>query len=130
MEHGLLYFAAPILLIIGLSQMYLTSQWHMYYQWLSEQGPIGVRINGLISLAIGGPIVIYHNVWSGPPILLTMLGWLFIMEAALCLFVPGAGLSGIVGVENELRYRIIRGTGVAFIVIGGVLFIHMVAASA
>lgn len=130
MEHGVVYVAPPVLVIIGLSQIYLTRRWHMYYQWLSEQGPIGVRVNGLISLAIGSPIVIYHNVWSGPPLLLTMLGWLLIMESALCLFVPGAGLSGLAEVGEELRHRIIRGTGAAFIVIGGVLFIHMATASA
>ncbi len=130
MENGILTFAAPALVLVGLSQIYITDQWQRYYHWLSDLGAPGVRLNGLISLAIGSPIVIYHNVWSGPPILLTLMGWLFLSESALCLFAPGAGLAGLAEVEESVRSRIIRGTGAAFIVIGGVLFIHMVTAVA
>ena len=93
-------------------------------------GTNGVRFNGLVSLAIGSPIVVLHNVWSGPPLLLTVLGWLLLSESVLCLFVPGAGLAGLADVDDVTRGRIIRGTGAALIVVGGVLVAHLMSATA
>ena len=127
---GILTVAAPALVFLGLTQIYATERWQTYYRWLSDMGTAGVRFNGLVSLAIGSPIVILHNVWSGPPILLTLLGWLLLSESALCLFIPGAGLAGLADVDDVTRGRIIRGTGAALIIVGGVLVIHLMAATA
>ena len=129
-EEGILKVAAPALVLLGLSQIYATERWQTYYRWLSHMGTTGVRINGLVSLAVGGPIVILHNVWSGPPLLLTLLGWLLLSESMLCLFVPGAGLAGLAEVDDVVRERIIRGTGAALIVVGGVLLAHLMTATA
>ncbi len=49
-------------------ESYATERWQSYYRMLSSLGQTGVRLNGLVSLVIGGPIVILHNVWSGPPL--------------------------------------------------------------
>lgn len=125
----ILTIAAPALILIGLSQIYKTEFWQSYYRWLASLGSLGVRLNGLISLSIGSPIVIFHNVWSGPPILLTLFGWMLLTESALCLFLPGAGLAGLAEVEDEARSRIIVGTGAALVIIGGVLAAHLLRTS-
>ncbi len=129
MEDAIISFAAPTLIFMGLTQIYRTGHWQDYYRWLSGMGSAGVRFNGLISLAIGSPIVIFHNIWSGPPLLLTIFGWLLLSESALCLFVPRAGLAGLAEVEDGTRASIIKGTGAAFIIVGGVLGIHVLTAS-
>lgn len=129
MEETVLKFAAPVLIVIGISQIYSTARWQNYYRWLSSMGVAGVRFNGLISLAIGSPIVVMHNVWSGPPILLTLFGWMLLTESALCLFMPGTGLAGLTEVEDGLRHQIIVGTGVALVVVGGVLGAHTMTAA-
>ncbi|MFL2771016.1 MAG: hypothetical protein ACJZ9F_08395 [Rhodospirillaceae bacterium] len=125
----ILSVATPTLILIGLSQIYSTGYWESYYRWLSSMGSRGVRFNGLISLAISGPIVTLHNVWSGPPILLTLFGWLLLTESALCLFLPGAGLAGLAEVEEAARRRIIVGTGAALVIVGGVLATHLLTVS-
>ena len=116
--------AALVMGVLGLSQLYATERWQAYYRWLAAQGTLGVRLNGLVSLTLGTPIVLFHNVWSGPPLLLTAVGWLLLLESVLCLAFPGAGLAGLVEIEDSARGRVIRGTGVALLVIGGVLAVH------
>ena len=122
----MIWIAAPVLIGLGLSQVYATEIWQSYYRTLGALGQNGVRLNGMVSLIIGGPIVTLHNVWSGPPLLLTLFGWLLLLESAMCLMLPGAGLAGLSDIEGEIRGRVIRCTGVALIVIGGVLAVHAV----
>jgi uncharacterized protein YjeT (DUF2065 family) len=125
MANTMVLIAAPILVGLGVSQMYFTHKWQSYCRMLGSLGQTGVRLNGLVSLVIGGPIVILHNIWSGPPLLLTLLGWLLLLESALCLVLPRAGLAGLSEVDDDTRGGVIRGMGVALVVIGGVLCVHV-----
>lgn len=125
MANTMVWIAAPVFICLGVSQMYATQRWQSYYRMLGALGQNGVRLNGLVSLAIGGPIVILHNVWSGPPVLLTFFGWLLLLESALCLFIPGAGLAGLSDVDDDTRGGVIKGMGVALVVVGGVLGVHV-----
>jgi uncharacterized protein YjeT (DUF2065 family) len=129
MESIIVSVAAPVLILIGISHIYKTEGWQNYYRWLSSMGIAGVRFNGLVSLVIGSPIVILHNVWSGPPLLLTLFGWLLLSESAMCLVAPGAGLAGLADVEDNARRRIIIGSGAALVVVGGVLGTHLLTAA-
>jgi len=45
---------------------------------------------GLISMFVGLLIVLTHNVWSGSAldVLVTLIGWLFILRGALIFFLP------------------------------------------
>ncbi len=126
MTEPFIFIASILLAVAGLSQLYAPHLWQAYYVWLASQGTAGVRLNGLISLSVGGVIVFFHNVWSGPPLLLTVIGWLLLLESALCLFAPGAGLASLSEVEGGSRVSILKGTGVVLIVISGVLGVHAI----
>lgn len=125
----MLLIASPILIALGLSQLYATQYWQSYYDFLSNLGRAGVRLNGMVSLAVGGAIVAFHNVWAGPPLLLTLIGWLLLVESILCLAVPSAGLTGLSEMDVGTRARIVKGTGVALIIVGGVLGAHLLTAT-
>jgi uncharacterized protein YjeT (DUF2065 family) len=129
MPENLIWVAAPVLIGLGMSQLYATQHWQSYYRKLGAMGENGVRLNGLVSLFIGGPIVIFHNVWSGPPLLLTLLGWFLLLESAMCLILPRAGVAGLMDVDDKTRGGIIKGTGVALVVVGGVLCVHALTAA-
>lgn len=120
--------ATPLLLVLGLSQIYAPRWWQAYYIWLANQGRTGVRFNGFVSLTLGLPVAVWHNVWSGPPLLLTLLSWFLLAEFVLCLLAPEAGLRALRDVESPVRARIIRGTGVALVVLGLVLAINLYSA--
>ncbi len=126
MTEPFVLLASLLLAVAGLSQLYAPHLWQAYYAWLASRGVAGVRLNGLISLGLGGIIVSFHNIWSGPPLLLTLLGWLLLLESAMCLFAPRAGLASLSEVEGSSRASILKGTGVVLIVVSGVLGVHAV----
>lgn len=125
----MLLIATPVLIALGLSQLYATRYWQSYYDFLSSLGQNGVRLNGVISLAAGGVVVAFHNVWAGPPLLLTLIGWLLLVESILCLAVPSAGLTGLSEMGADTRARIVKGTGVFLIIVAGVLGVHVLTAA-
>jgi len=75
MEHAVQAFAAVSLLVIGLSHLFQPMAWIRYYQWLAQQGIAGAFTEGFLILSFGAIIVGFHNVWHGPAIGLTLVGW-------------------------------------------------------
>ncbi len=61
----------------------------------------GAFANGFLSLITGTLIVAFHNVWSGIPVVLTVLGWSFVLKAAVVFVVPNWGLRSIGRVRRE-----------------------------
>lgn len=46
-------------------------------------------LTGVIALIIGGLIVLLHNVWSGWPIVVTLVGWAAIAKGVVRTLAPG-----------------------------------------
>jgi uncharacterized membrane protein len=80
MEQATQVFAAVSLLVIGLSHLVQPKAWVTYFQTLAAQGPSGAFIEGFLCLSFGGIIVGFHNVWHGPALLLTLLGWAQVLK--------------------------------------------------
>jgi hypothetical protein len=62
-------------------------------------------LSGILALIIGGLIVLLHNVWSGWPIAITLLGWAAILKGVVRLIAPDAAkslLSKFVGNKNDI----------------------------
>jgi len=43
--------------------------------WLRGIGRCGVFIEGLFTLNCGALVVAFHNVWTGLPVVVTLIGW-------------------------------------------------------
>jgi uncharacterized protein YjeT (DUF2065 family) len=80
MEQATQVFAAVPLLVIGLSHLLQPRAWVAYFQALAAQGPSGAFIEGFLCLTFGGIIVGFHNVWHGPALVLTLLGWAQVLK--------------------------------------------------
>ena len=80
MEQATQVFAAVSLLVIGLSHLVQPKAWVAYFQNLAAQGTPGAFIDGFLCLSFGGIIVGFHNVWHGPALLLTLLGWAQVLK--------------------------------------------------
>jgi uncharacterized protein YjeT (DUF2065 family) len=80
MEQATQVFAAVSLLVIGLSHLLQPKVWVTYFQALAAQGAPGAFVEGFLCLTFGGIIVGFHNVWHGPAILLTLLGWAQVLK--------------------------------------------------
>ena len=79
-----------------------------------RQGRPGAFANGFLSLFTGTLIVAFHNVWSGIPVALTLIGWAMVLKGAVVFIMPDWGLRSIARVRKE-NSRILILPGVVMI---------------
>jgi hypothetical protein len=91
--------------IIGLSHIVLPRVWVEFFVMLRERGYVGVFLNGMLSLMVGSIIVSLHNVWSGPAMLVTLIGWAQVIKGLVSLTIPSFGLNKMMRVSMERAYE-------------------------
>jgi hypothetical protein len=94
--------------VIGLSHIVARRAWAEFYNRLHALGHTGVFVNGFLSLMFGSIIVGFHNVWSGLPAILTVLGWAQVVKAFVAFVFPSVAARGIgrVRVERDWEFAI------------------------
>jgi len=81
LEQATQLFAAVSLFVIGLSHLFQPKAWVVWFQALAARGTVGAFTDGFICLSFGAMIVGFHNVWEGPAMVLTLIGWAQVMKA-------------------------------------------------
>jgi uncharacterized protein YjeT (DUF2065 family) len=115
--EGVETFAALYFLVIGLSHVVQPRAWVELFRMLQGYGRAGAFMEGFLSLALGAFIVAFHNVWSGPEIVLTLIGWAQVAKGALRFVAPQLGLRAYEKVSLERAWQFQVG-GVLSIAIG------------
>ena len=118
MEQATQVFAAVSLLVIGLSHLLQPKAWVAYFQALAAQGPSGAFTEGFLCLSFGGIIVAFHNVWHGPALLLTLLGWAQILKGLGRFVAPQVAVRVMARISIE-RAWLFRAGGVFALVLSG-----------
>ena len=90
MERSIQFFAAMNFFVIGLSHIFQRDVWVEYFAKLHSLGRLGPFAEGFLYLNFGALLVSFHNVWSGPEIVLTLIGWSQIAKALLRFVAPEA----------------------------------------
>lgn len=121
MEKAAELFAAICFLVIGLSHMAQPRAWVDLFIRLREKGHSGVFIVAFMSLPFGAFIVAFHNVWTGLPILLTLVGWAQVIKGGTYFIVPQLGLKALATVAPQRAWTIVVG-GFVFLCLSGVLW--------
>ena len=93
MEVAIERLVALCCFVIGVSHIVQPRAWaELFIHW-REKGVVGVLYTGLLHFALGALIVAFHNVWSGGiPILVTLLGWAWVVKGLLYLVYPKHGM--------------------------------------
>lgn len=120
MERSIEVFAAINFTIMGLSHLAHPRAWIEFFSLLRSKGEAGALVNGFITLGMGSIIVAFHNVWSGIPVVLTVVGWLYVLKSLMIFTVPGAGLRSL-GLAEAGKGRALVAPGVFLLVLGGLL---------
>jgi hypothetical protein len=115
-ERAIEIFAAVQFLVIGLSHIVRPRVWVDFFTWLRGKGHAGVFVNGFLSLGFGSIIVGFHNVWSGLPTILTVIGWSQVLKGLVSFVMPQWGMRSLRRVSYERAHEF---------VIGGVLFLAL-----
>jgi hypothetical protein len=121
MEQAVQVFAAVGFLVIGLSHLGQPRAWVAFYQALVARGATGAFLEGFLLLNFGAIIVAFHNVWDGPAVVLTLIGWAQVLKGAVRFLAPEVALRGMARVPPERAWQFQAG-GVFALVISGFLF--------
>jgi hypothetical protein len=95
MEQTVEWFILITSVVIGLSHLCYPRDWGAAFAAMHRSGRPGAFANGGLSLAPGAAIVAGHPVWSGPAVVLTVLGCLMIVKGVVCFLAPGHALASM-----------------------------------
>jgi uncharacterized protein YjeT (DUF2065 family) len=118
MEREIQLLASVQFLVIGLSHLLQPRAWVRFFHRLREEGHAGVFANGFLSLWFGTLVVSFHNVWSGLPIVLTLIGWAQVIKALVSFVAPARALRGMQRVSEERAWEF-RVAGVIALALSG-----------
>lgn len=105
MEQAIQFFAAIGFLVIGISHLAQPKAWVAFFQALAARGTTGVFLEGFLVLSFGTFIVAFHNVWHGPAIVLTLVGWAQVLKGAVRFIAPQVGLRVMQRVSPERAWH-------------------------
>jgi uncharacterized protein YjeT (DUF2065 family) len=120
-QRSIELFAALYFLAIGLSHVLHPHAWVDLFIRLREQGPSGAFFEGFLALSFGALIVAFHNVWSGLPTVLTLIGWGQVAKGVARFVLPRLGVRVYQRVSHE-RAGEFRFAGAFALVLAGFLF--------
>ena len=83
-------FAGVSFMAIGLSHLIQPLAWVEWFSRLRALGRPGVFAEGFVTLNFGALIVAFHNVWSGPGVVLTVVGWAQVLKGLVRFIAPTA----------------------------------------
>jgi uncharacterized protein YjeT (DUF2065 family) len=108
-EAGVERLAALVLLLTCLSHITAPGAWRALFERIGKSDAPGLA-TAAIHLPLGLLIVAFHNVWSGPAIVFTLIGWALLLKGALHLLFPTLAKRSLkipgTGEQAERRYRL------------------------
>ncbi|MCP5047888.1 MAG: hypothetical protein GY940_12000 [bacterium] len=124
-ERAIQIYAVINLAIIGISHITAPKAWVDFFIRLRDRGEAGVIVVAFMSLGFGSIIVAFHSVWSGLPLVVTLLGWAQILKATIYLVFPAFGLKKLQRVSMERSHEFIY-AGIMLLVLAGVIGYHLI----
>jgi hypothetical protein len=124
MERAIQIFAIVNFVVIGLSHALRPKVWAEYFAILRQQGEAGVFAAAFLSLSFGSLIVAFHNVWTGIPLVLTLLGWAQVAKSLLYFTFPAFGLRKLQIPTRERAHHFVA-PGIAFLGLAALLGYHV-----
>lgn len=124
MERAIQIYAIINFAVIGISHVLRPKAWVDFFVLLRERGEPGVFAAAFLSLSFGSIIVAFHNVWSGLPLVLTLVGWAQVLKALLYFAFPAFGLRKL-QIPTHDRARMFVPPGVVFLILAALLGYHV-----
>jgi hypothetical protein len=77
-------------------------------------------VDGFLNLPLASMIIGFHNVWSGIPVVLTLVGWGLFIKSLLRFCLPKQGLMMMARVSVERSWEV-QVAGAGLVVLAGLL---------
>ena len=120
MEQGIERLAALVFIILGLSHVAAARAWVRFFLDMRARGETAGLYNALVHGPLGLLIVAFHPVWSGPGLLVTLLGWGLAIKATLYFVWPGLAQKTMARLSEERAWEF-RVAGAASMALGLVI---------
>lgn len=124
MERAIQIYAIINFVVIGISHVLRPRAWVDFFVFLRERGEAGVFAAAFLSLSFGSIIVAFHNVWSGLPLVLTLVGWAQVLKALIYFAFPAFGLRKL-QIPSHERASVFVFPGALFLVLAVLLGYHV-----
>ena len=106
--------------VLGLSHILQPKAWAEFFILLRSKGEAGVFVDGFLNLPLAGIIIGFHNVWSGIPVVLTLVGWGLLIKGMVRFCAPRQALRIMarVSVDRSWEFQV---AGAGLVVLAGLL---------
>lgn len=128
METAVQIFAIIHLGTMGLSHILAPRAWTDFFIGLRDKGHPGVFMVAFMSLGFGSIVAAFHPVWSGLPLVLTILGWSQVLKALVYFCFPAYGMKRLNIVTVE-RSKMFIPAGVMLLLVALLTLYHVVLSS-
>jgi uncharacterized protein YjeT (DUF2065 family) len=105
MELAVTKLAIICFFITGVSHILQPRVWAQLFMDLHSKGEVGSFQNGLLHFPLGALIVSFHNVWHGLPLVLTLIGWGFVLKSFIYFVFPRHGVKMLARVSMERAWE-------------------------
>jgi hypothetical protein len=112
--------AAILFGVFGLSHILQPRAWSKFFILLRGKGEAGAFVDGFLNLPLGAVIVGFHNVWSGIPAVLTLVGWALLVKGCVRFCAPTYALKVMARVSLERAWEF-QVAGAGLVVLAGLV---------
>jgi uncharacterized protein YjeT (DUF2065 family) len=120
MERSVEVLAIVLSVVMGLSHIVQPRAWAEFFIVLRSKGEAGAFVDGFLNLPLAAVIIGFHNVWSGIPAVLTLVGWALIIKSLIRFCAPKLALRMLARVSAERAWEF-QVAGVGLLVLGGLI---------
>lgn len=128
METAVEKLAIVCFFVIGVSHIFQPRILAQFFIDLRGKGETGSFINAFIHFPLGALIVAFHNVWEGIPVILTILGYGWVLKSLVYFVFPSFGLKSMSRVSLETSWEFII-AGIIMLGLGGLLMFSLISKS-
>ena len=129
METAIERFTVLSYFVICLSHILQPRAWVRFFVNLREKGDAGIFVVAFLQLPLGAMIVSFHNVWTGIPAVVTVLGWANVLKGPLYFLFPAIGMKSIGRVRMERAHEFVIAGVVGVLALSALVAYDMIAAS-
>lgn len=114
---GIERLTALAFIITGLSHVAAPRAWSRFFIAMRDKGAVPGFMNAYLHIPLGLLIAAFHPVWSGPGLLVTLIGWSLVAKGTLYFLRPQLALKSMAHV-SEARAERFRIAGMAGLGLG------------
>jgi hypothetical protein len=106
--------------VFGLSHLLQPKAWAEFFILLLGEREAGAFVDGFLNLPMAGMIIAFHDVWSGIPAVLTLVGWCLLIKSLIRFCAPKLALRIMARVSVERSWEI-QVAGAGFLVLASLI---------